>query len=366
MYVFKRQMLISWNIVLRSVSKTGRFDVLQRAKHLPEFVLYKSSSRGIKKPLKSLFPSSTWYLSLVNSFLGVTKIFTVGGIAVVNFKKKKKRNPRNLILSPLYIIISISSSRKYFNRDRVRESCSRKRKRKKIVSSRCHLHPKKKDPWNEAQWLKSDSNRHVGGTSLLPIAHWSSPALGCQRIERAFPVEFFHHSIIPVAREGGDSPPNRPIEGYRGISVGGATVGGDGSPGPARRPRGGAWRGPRGRLVGGLTSTTVHFPRALGTPAASCQPPLFARSLRPPPPPPPPPTPSSLFPRRPREKGLDIETKRSPLPRILFQETDSRWSAFSRGRADWHTTRSLFLSFSLFRPGRQRLIIIYCHFWSAR
>lgn len=31
-----------------------------------------------------------------------------------------------------------------------------------------------------------------------------------------------------------------------------------------------------GRLVGGLTSTTVHFPRALGTPAASCQPPLFA------------------------------------------------------------------------------------------
>lgn len=30
------------------------------------------------------------------------------------------------------------------------------------------------------------------------------------------------------------------------------------------------------RLVGGLTSTTVHFPRALGTPAASCQPPLFA------------------------------------------------------------------------------------------
>lgn len=34
-------------------------------------------------------------------------------------------------------------------------------------------------------------------------------------------------------------------------------------------------------LVGGLTSTTVHFPRALGTPAASCQPPLFtfARSF---------------------------------------------------------------------------------------
>lgn len=27
---------------------------------------------------------------------------------------------------------------------------------------------------------------------------------------------------------------------------------------------------------GGMTSTTVHFPRALGTPAASCQPPLFA------------------------------------------------------------------------------------------
>lgn len=25
-----------------------------------------------------------------------------------------------------------------------------------------------------------------------------------------------------------------------------------------------------------MTSTTVHFPRALGTPAASCQPPLFA------------------------------------------------------------------------------------------
>lgn len=34
-------------------------------------------------------------------------------------------------------------------------------------------------------------------------------------------------------------------------------------------------------LVGELTSTTVHFPRALGTPAASCQPPLFtfARSF---------------------------------------------------------------------------------------
>lgn len=103
MYVFKRQMLISWNIVLRSVSKTGRFDVLQRAKHLPEFVLYKSSSRGIKKPLKSLFPSSTWYLSLVNSFLGVTKIFTVGGIAVVNFKKKKKKKSKKPNpLPPLY------------------------------------------------------------------------------------------------------------------------------------------------------------------------------------------------------------------------------------------------------------------------
>lgn len=31
-----------------------------------------------------------------------------------------------------------------------------------------------------------------------------------------------------------------------------------------------------GVMEGELTSTTVHFPRALGTPAASCQPPLFA------------------------------------------------------------------------------------------
>jgi len=62
--------------------------------------------------------------------------------------------------------------------------------------------------------------------------------------------------------------------------MGGARNPGDGS--AARRVRSGARRGPSLRcLVGGLTSTTVHFPRALGTPAASCQPPLFtfARSF---------------------------------------------------------------------------------------
>lgn len=44
-----------------------------------------------------------------------------------------------------------------------------------------------------------------------------------------------------------------------------------------RRLHGGArWGLSKPPVVGGLTSTTVHFPRALGTPAASCQPPLFA------------------------------------------------------------------------------------------
>lgn len=177
-----------------------------------------------------------------NSFLGVTTIFSIGAIAVVNFLPKKKGNPNNLILPYYYFHLIVPKI--FRDPPRVLLGEKKKKKREKTSfppssSSRCHLHPKK-DPWNEAQWLKSDSNRHVGGTSLLPIAHWSSPALGCQRIERAFPVEFFHHSIIPVAREGGDSPSNRPIKGYREISVGGATVGGDGSPGPAQRPRGGA------------------------------------------------------------------------------------------------------------------------------
>lgn len=120
-------------------------------------------------------------------------------------------------------------------------------------------------------------------SSLLPIAPSSSSSSSSssfsssssrrrrRRRFRADLEEFFHHSIIPVSREGGDRPVRiglsneaipRDLDGRRPESRRWLS-------GPAT-----SWWGPvrpeRGRLVGGLTSTTVHFPRVLGTPAASC------------------------------------------------------------------------------------------------
>lgn len=128
----------------------------------------------------------------------------------------------------------------------------------------------------------------------------------------AVPVEFFHHSIIPgdfvreaIVPSGWDCPMKR----YCKISMGGAQNPGDGS--PARRLRGGAQWGPNGlAVVGGLTSTTVHFPRALGTPAASCQPPIlaFARSF-------PPPSPTLSASHRQRQASLLLS---ACLSRFLF------------------------------------------------
>ena len=91
---------------------------------------------------------------------------------------------------------------------------------------RCRLHPRRSAE-TAARWLQIGfRSGYVGilfvvdrslvffhrGRSFFRAIHRTDP----------FPVEFFHHSIIPVAREGGDSPLNRPMKRYRGISLGGA------------------------------------------------------------------------------------------------------------------------------------------------
>lgn len=70
-----------------------------------------------------------------NSFLGVTTIFSIGAIAVVNFLPKKKGNPNNppLLLFPSHRPKNISIGT-------LHESSSGKRKRKKEKKHRFLLH----------------------------------------------------------------------------------------------------------------------------------------------------------------------------------------------------------------------------------
>lgn len=68
-----------------------------------------------------------------NSFLGVTTIFSIGAIAVVNFLPKKKRNPNNLILPYYYFHLIVP---KIFQSG----PSSGKRKRKKEKKHRFLLH----------------------------------------------------------------------------------------------------------------------------------------------------------------------------------------------------------------------------------
>lgn len=70
-----------------------------------------------------------------NSFLGVTTIFSIGAIAVVNFLPKKKGNPNNLILPYYYfhlIVPKIFQSEPSTSPPRGKE---KEKKRKNIVSS---------------------------------------------------------------------------------------------------------------------------------------------------------------------------------------------------------------------------------------
>lgn len=140
------------------------------------------------------------------------------------------------------------------------------------------------------------------------------------RVPPAFPVEFFHHSIILVAREGGDSPLNRPMKRYREISLGGTLYAGDGSPGPQWAVVGpdGDRQDPRWPPAGGgIDIDYCAFPTCPGNPRGIASAPALRSCTLLPPPLPPTPSSASLFLA---SREASIETKRSPLPRILFQE----------------------------------------------
>ena len=113
----------------------------------------------------------------------------------------------------------------------------------------------------------------------------------------------------------------------------------------------GARRGPTGPtvqpVVGGLTSTTVHFPRALGTPAASSRPPLFALAR-------------SFHPRAASHtfvsvtlSGLEsasIKTKRSPAPADPLPRIDAPLIRFFAWASPLTTAKNVFR----LSPGRKR------------